>query len=207
MKIKTITLCLALVACAAGAVRAQDETATAQGRTEQPVALAQKAVALDTSGREAVAASLLTTTLQGTPEAPVKNARFVIENRSASFYTYVSGTITFYKEGGLRCGEGLFALNTLAPGEAAETDAPGLRLECTPSSWRIVATNLMTRASDAAKPIETQPQQPAVEVAPPAAPSTLFLTIDGQQYQVPLNSTLEIPVKRRRIRITLSDQP
>ncbi|HYO91159.1 MAG TPA: hypothetical protein VEQ40_05965 [Pyrinomonadaceae bacterium] len=209
MKIKMIVLCIALIACSAVAARAQDtttaqETATAQNPTEQPVALAEKAVALEASGRAALSATLLTNSLQGTPEAPVKNVRFVVENRDAVFYTYVSGTITFYKEGNVRCGEGLFALNSLAPGEAAETDAPGLRLECAPSAWRIVATNLLTRANEAVRPVETQPPaQPAAA----AAPSPLYLTIEGKQYEVPLNSTLEIPVRTRRIKITLSDQP
>ncbi|MBD0327580.1 MAG: hypothetical protein ICV68_14175, partial [Pyrinomonadaceae bacterium] len=67
MKIKIIGLCIALAACSLAA-RAQ-ETATAQSQTEQPVALAQKSVALDRLGREALAASLLTSALQGTPEA------------------------------------------------------------------------------------------------------------------------------------------
>lgn len=206
MKIKIMVLCVAFVALSAVSVHAQETTAV-QTPVEQPVAIAQKAVALDGAGREALAASLLTGSLQGTPEAPVKNARFTVENRNAVFYTYVSGTITFYKEGGVRCGEGLFTLSALAPGETAETDAPGLRLECTPSSWRIVASNLTVRSSDATRPVEPQsPQQPAQPVAP-VAPSPLYLTVDGQQYQVPLNSTLEIPVKKRRIRITLSDQP
>jgi hypothetical protein len=206
VKIKIIVLCLALGASSAISARAQEATAV-QVPVEQPVALAQKAVALDGNGHEALTASLLTSALQGTPEAPVKNARFIVENRSAAFYTYVSGTITFYKEGNVRCGEGLFTLSALAPGETAETDAPGLRLECTPSSWRIVAGNLTVRASEAARPVEPQPPaQPAQPVAP-VAPSPLYLTVDGQQYQVPLNSTLEIPVKKRRIRITLSDQP
>lgn len=205
MKIKMIVLCIALVACSAITALAQD-TATPQSPTEQPVSLTQKAVALDAAGREALTGSLLTGALQGTPEAPVKNVRFVVENRGAVFFTYVSGTITFYKEGGVRCGEGLFAMNSLAPGESAETDAPGLRLECTPSAWRIVATNLLTRANDTAKPIETQAQPPAEPASQPA-PSPLYLTVDGKQYQVPLNSTLEIPVRTRRVKITLSDQP
>lgn len=205
MKIKITALCIALVACSALIARAQDTTA-AQSPTEQPVTIAQKAVAFDAAGREGLSASLLTSALQGTPEAPIKNVRFVVENRGALLYTYVSGIVTFYKEGNVRCGEGLFTLNALAPAEAAEVDAPGLRLECTPTSWRIVATNLMTRASDVAKPaIEAQPTQPT----PPAQPalSPLYLTIDGRQYQVPLNSTLEIPVTKKRIRITLTDQP
>jgi hypothetical protein len=206
VKIKIIVLCLALVALNSVAARAQETTAV-QTPLEQPVAIAQKAVALDGAGREALAASLLTSALQGTPEAPIKNARFTIENRSAIFYTYVSGTITFYKEGNVRCGEGLFTLSALAPGETAETDAPGLRLECTPAAWRVVASNLTARANETTRPVEPQqPQQPVAPVAP-AAPSPLYLTVDGQQYQVPLNSTLEIPVKKRRIRITLSDQP
>lgn len=210
MKMKTIVMCIAFVACSVVAVSAQEPTATAsQSPTEQSVALNQKAVALDAVGREALTGSLLTGALQGTPEAPIKNARFVVENRGAVFYTYVSGTITFYKEGGVRCGEGSFALSALAPGESAETDAPGLRLECSPVAWRLVATNLLTRADSASRPIvETQPQATTSQtVQPPPAPSPLYLTIDGQQYQVPLNSTLEIPVRRRRIKITLSDQP
>jgi hypothetical protein len=203
LKIKKIALGIALVACSAAASRAQETAASKP--MEQPVSLSQRAVGFDTAGREALSASLLASALQGTPEAPLKNVRFVIENRGAVFYTYVSGAITFYKEGGTRCGEGAFSLNALAPGEAAETDAPGLRLECTPSSWRIVATNLLTRTSDAAKPAEAQTQTPPPPQ--PAAQSPLYLTVDGQQYQVPLNSTLDIPVKRRRIKITVSDQP
>lgn len=207
MKMKLTVLCVALVACSVAA-RAQDTptTATPQSPMEQPVSLAQKPLALDSAGREALATSLLTTALAGTPEAPVKNVRFVVENRSAVFYNYVSGTITFYKEGGIRCGEGLFALNALAPGEAVETDAPGLRLECAPASWRIVATNLLARANDAAKPVET-PAPALPPTAPPPTPSPLYLTIDGHQYQVPINSTLEIPVSKKRVKITLSAQP
>jgi hypothetical protein len=208
VKMKSMVLCVALVACGFVVARAQEATTVQQRPVEQPVAIAQKAVALDSAGREALTASLLTTTLQGTPEAPIKNIRFVIENRSASFYTYVSGTVTFYKEGGIRCGEGLFALNALAPGESAEVDTPGLRLECAPASWRIVAANLMTRAADAAQVVVTQAAPPPVQPAqPPAAPSPLYLTVDGQQYQMPVNSTLEIPVRKRRIKITLSAQP
>lgn len=208
MKMKTIVMCIAFVACSVVTIRAQETTATtAQSPTEQAVALTQKAVALDAAGREALTGSLLTGTLQGTPEAPIKNVRFVVENRGAVFYTYVSGAVTFYKEGGVRCGEGLFALSALAPGEAVETDAPGLRLECSPVAWRLVATNLLTRANEASRTVaETQPQATS-QPSPPSAPSPLYLTIDGQQYQVPLNSTLEIPVRKRRIKITLSDQP
>jgi hypothetical protein len=208
VKMKSLVLCGALVACSVVAARAQETPTAVQPPIEQPVAIAQKAVALDRAGREALTASLLTTTLQGTPEAPIKNVRFVVENRGASFYTYVSGTVTFYKEGGVRCGEGLFALNALAPGESAEVDTPGLRLECAPAAWRIVAANLMTRATDAAQPsIAVTPAQPVQPQPPPAPPSPLYLTVDGQQYQVPVNSTLEIPVRKRRIKITLSDQP
>lgn len=199
-----IALSVALIACVITSASAQETAIRSQA--EQPVSLTQKAVTMDANGREALAASLLTSAPQGTPEAPLKNVRFVLENRGAAFYTYVSGTITFYKDGGTRCGEGSFALNALAPGEAAEMDAPGLRLECTPSSWRVVAINLLTRTSDAAKPAETETQQPPPPL-PPSTPSPLYVTVDGQQYQIPLNSTLDVPVRRRRIKITVSDQP
>jgi hypothetical protein len=209
---KTIVMCIAFVACCVVNARAQETTTTvAVSPAEQSVPLAQKTVALDAAGREALTGSLLTSALQGTPEAPVKNVRFVVENRGAVFYAYVAGAITFYKEGGIRCGEGLFSLSALAPGESVETDAPGLRLECTPVSWRMVATNLLNRSNNVPGPAaETQPQATSLPVqsTPSAAPpSPLYLTIDGKQYQVPLNSTLEIPVRRRHIKITLSDQP
>lgn len=214
MKIKSILLCLAVIAFATATARAQEQqqqqpaATVAQSPAEQPVPLAQRATALDASGREALSASLLTTgPLQGTPEAPTKNVRFNIENRSPIFYTYVSGIITFYREGGARCGEGQFALNALAPAETAETDAPGLRLECTPTAWRIVASSLLTRTPDAALP-PAPPTEPLSQPAPPpATPSPLYLTVDGKVYQVPLNSTLDIPVRRRNVRITVSDRP
>lgn len=215
MKIKSILLCLAVIAFATATAHAQEQqqqpaATVAQSPAEQPVPLAQRATALDASGREALSASLLTTgPLQGTPEAPIKNVRFTIENRSPIFYTYVSGTITFYREGGARCGEGQFSLNALAPTETAETDAPGLRLECTPTAWRIVASSLLRRAPDAAQPPAppTEPQPLSQPAPPPTPPSSLYLTIDGKVYQVPLNSTLDIPVRRRNLRITVSDRP
>ena len=204
MRIRIMLMCLALLAYGALDVRAQQANMASETGTEQRVALESQAIAMDSLGRAAIAGQLLTRALNGMPDAPVKNARFIIENRGASFYNYVSGSVTFYDERGVRCGEGQFTLNALAPGEQAETDAPGLRLSCAPRTWRIVANNLLTRTSDVAKPVAAD-TQPAEMPAPASAPLMLPLEIvvDDQVYNAPLGSTLEVPVRKRRVKITV----
>lgn len=208
MRTKIMTAGLVLLVFSALGVRAQQPAATAQDAgTERRVTLDEQPVALDAEGRAAIAGQLLTKALSGTPDAPVRNARFIIENRSQIFYTYVTGSVTFYDERGVRCGEGQFALNALAPGEQAETDAPGLRLSCAPRTWRIVANNLLTRTTETAKPAaETmQPAPPAPASAPTVMP--LEIIVDDQVYSAPLGSTLDVPVKKKRVKITVRPAP
>src|SRR5947209_19362781 len=186
-------------------VRAQQATATQGSATEQRTSLEEQPVALDSSGHAALAGQLVTKALAATPDAPLRNVRFIIENRSQSPYTYVSGRVTFYDDKGVRCGEGQFTLNSLAMNEQAETDAPGLLLTCTPRSWRIVADSLLTRTSEAARAAEEAatpaPQQAATTT--PAAATTVEGTVDDQVYNVPLGSTLDLPVKGKRVKITV----
>jgi hypothetical protein len=165
-------------------------------------------VALDAAGRPALAARLVTPAIQGTVDAPVKNARLVIENRGPFFYTYVSGWATFYDGNGVRCGEGLFKLDALAPSEAVETDLPGARITCTPVSWRIVATNLLTRSSETAKTTEQ-----SVTVSGSEAMSTttavppLVISIDGEEHPIQLNNPLVIRMGNRRRTIVVRTAP
>ena len=203
MRIRIMSMCLALFACGALDVQAQQANMASETGTEQRVALDSQAIAMDSLGRAAIAGQLLTRALNGTPDAPVKNARFIIENRGASFYNYVSGSVTFYDERGVRCGEGQFTLNALAPGEQAETDAPGLRLSCAPRTWRIVANNLLTRTSEMVKTVATDmsPETPTPAAAPLMMP--LEITVDDQVYNAPLGSTLEVSVRKRRVKITV----
>jgi hypothetical protein len=137
----------------AGAAQQQTAATTADVRPSEPrVPLSQVAVAFDVEGHEVLQGRLRTQALAGTPDAPVRNTRVVVESRSAVFYNYVAGWATFYGEDGVRCGEGLWKLEALAPNEQVEVDTPGLRLTCTPATWRIVATTLLTRTGDVAKP-------------------------------------------------------
>lgn len=225
---KIIAFGLVLVVCCALHAQAQQtsgaggaQTAAAASTTaEQRVPLAEQAVAFDALGRAALAGRLLTPTLgsAASSDAPVRNARLVLENRSADFYTYISGWATFYDAAGTRCGEGLFKLDALAPQESAETDTPGLRLTCAPAAWRIVALNLLTRAGDTARPIvpaqdrTTRQETTGQEATQPdtgsvtgdGAPRFVDLSIDGRTYRVPLGSTLEVPINRKRTRITVN---
>lgn len=203
MKIKFMVVCVALFVCCGLDVRAQETMPAETG--EQRVSLEEQATALDSAGRQVLTGRLLTKALAGTVDAPVKNARFIIENRSSFFYTYVSGNVTFYDERGVRCGEGQFSLNALAPNEAAETDAPGLRLSCSPRTWRIVTNNLLLRTdstvTQALPPTEPVVPQPATSNTPVMLP--LEIVVDNKVYNAPLGSTLEIPVRRRLVKITV----
>ncbi|HKC62611.1 MAG TPA: FxLYD domain-containing protein [Pyrinomonadaceae bacterium] len=208
MRTKIIAACIAFLVCGALSVRAQQATATQSAATEQRVGLEEQPVALDSSGHAALAAQLVTKALAATPDAPLRNVRIIIENRSQSPYTYVSGRVTFYDDKGVRCGEGLFVLDSLAPNEQAETDAPGLLLTCTPRSWRIVADSLLARTGETVKPAEeaatTAPQQAAAPTTPPpTAPTTVEVTVDDKVYNVPMGSTLDLPVKGKRVKITI----
>ena len=227
-------LCLALCAWA-GAARAQARQAQQQQQTaattadvrpgEPHVPLAQPAVAYDVAGHEALGGRLRTQELAGTPDAPVRNTRLVVENRSPVFYNYVAGWATFYGGDGVRCGEGLWKLEAFAPGEQVEVDTPGLRLTCTPATWRIVATTLLTRTGDVAKPREQAPAPPAETGAaqPSAAPDPaagaaaggaaqpalppLEINVNGKTIPIQLGNPLEIVVGKERVRIVVQPAP
>jgi hypothetical protein len=203
VKIRIIAVCAALIVCGATGARAQQAEA-GQGTTELRVALTAQPIALDALGRPALAARMLTTALSGAPDAPVQNARLVFENRSPFFYTYASGWVTFYDGEGVRCGEGLFKLDALAPNESAETDLPGLRLRCAPATWRIVATDLVTRTSEATTPQATTTPEAAASV--PAIPP-LEIDIDGETHPIQLGNPLRIKLGRRQVRITVNTAP
>ena len=171
--------------------------------------LSDEARAMDVNGNDALAARLRTTDLKGAIDSPVTNIRLVLENRSASFYTYVSGWATFYDSEGVRCGEGQFKLDAFAAAETAETDTPGLRLKCSPVTWRIVASNLLTRSSEIAGPAQSNGQADAngptnsMTAMPP-----LEITINGETLPLQLGNPIEINTrKNRKVHIVVNAVP
>ena len=209
MKIRMLAVCAALMMMSAVGAEAQDQTASgAQDSTELRVALTAQPVALDAAGRQALAGRLISTTLQGTVDAPIKNARLVVENRGASFYTYVSGWATFYDGNGVRCGEGLFKVDALAQGESVETDMPGARITCSPVSWRIVATSLLTRTSETARPpVQAMTVSASDATATSQTVPPLIISIDGEEHPVQLNNPLVIRMGNRRRTIIVRTAP
>jgi hypothetical protein len=173
---------------------------------EQRAALNETVIALDAKSAPALEARLLTQVLNGADDVPVTNIKLSVKNSTPNFYTYVSGWATFYDANALRCGEGLFKIDALAPQESAEVDTPGLRLRCSPQSWRIVATNLMTRTVDVAKPAEpaAPPQPPAPERS---APMNFVISIDGQDYPIQVNNPMVVRLANRNRRIVLRQVP
>jgi hypothetical protein len=132
------------------------------------------------------------------------NSRLSVKNITPNFYVYISGWATFYDATGTRCGEGLFKLDALAPQETAEVDTPGLRLRCSPATWRIVATNLLTRTADVAKPGESAPPS---EVERTMAPANFVISIDGEEHPIQLNRPVVLQMGNRERRIVLRSAP
>ena len=170
-------------------------------QAESRVALNQPATAADTSGSPAIEATLTTQVLNGADDSPVTNIKLVVKNVGGVFYTYLTGWATFYDSAGVRCGEGLFKVDALAVSESAATDAPGLRLRCSPSTWRIVATNLLTRAGDIAKPgtSSSEPERPA--------PTNFVISIDGEEHPIQLNNPVVLQMGNRERKIVLRSAP
>lgn len=219
-QLKRFGLSSVLVVCvAAGAARGQeaqpapaDERATREAR----VALTEAATAYDAEGRAAIGARLNTQQLAASPDAPVRSVSVVVQNRSPFFYNYASGWATFYDASGVRCGEGLWKVEAFAPGESAGVDTPGLRLTCTPSTWRVVALNLLTRSADIAKPGQsaTTPDAspPSEATSPPPSTSSapaqrLEININGKTLPLQLNNPLDIVVGQERLQIVVRPAP
>jgi len=182
-----------VVLCSAWIVNAQDSTAEP---AEKRVPLGEAAVAFDAAGAAALEATLRTTPLSGAPEAPVTNVRLVIKNASSSPYAFVSGLVTFYDAAGIRCGEGVFKADVLAPNESFETDAPGLRIRCEVASWRIVATNLVPRLP------------PNAALAPlTRSVSNFEIVIDGESHPIQLDKPLVLTLGERRRTVVVRAVP
>ncbi len=192
MRIEMIAICGLVLSLCVLSVSAQQSV---QSTEVQPVALTQAAVALDGSGTPALEGTLRTTALQGAPDTPVTNIRLVIRNVASLPYSYVSGLVTFYDGSGVRCGEGIFKADELLANESVETDTPGIRIRCAPTSWRIVATKLLPRLSPGLTGVETA-----------ARPSKLIISVDGEEHPIQLDRpmVLNLGERQRTIIVRLS---
>lgn len=180
-----------VVLCSAWIVNAQGPTADT---AEKRVPLSEAAVANDGAGAAALQATLRTTTLNGSPEAPVTNVRVIVKNTSSIPYAFVSGFVTFYDAAGIRCGEGIFKADVLAVNESFETDTPGLRIRCEAASWRIVATNLL-------------PSIPPATMIATRTAQNLVLEIDGVSHPVQLDKPLVLTLGEKRRTLVVRTAP
>lgn len=158
---------------------------------ERRVSLSEFAIALDADGAAVLEAKLLTTSLNGAPDAPVTNTRLIVRNTSAISFALVSGVVTFYDNAGVRCGEGVFKADALAANESFETDTPGVRIRCAATSWRIVATNLVPRVVPMPRPIAAR----------------FIISIDGDQHPLQLNKPLTLSVSDKQRTIVVREVP
>jgi len=195
MRITTVAV-LTLVGCSF-AIAQESPT------IERRVPLAETAVALDGSGVSALEATLKTTALNGASDMPVTNIRLVVKNSSVVPYAFVSGLVTFYDASGVRCGEGIFKADALSVNEAFETDTPGIRIRCSPATWRIVATNLLPRVV---------PNLPSISATPIAsrerrAGLNLIISVDGEEHPIQLERPMVLTLGTAQRTIVLREAP
>src|SRR5258705_935113 len=188
---RKLVVCLVMLSSAMF-VSAQQNT-TSPG--EKRVALTETAVALDANGASVLEATLSTTVLNGSPETPVTNIRIVVKNSSAVSFAFVSGIVTFYDAAGVRCGEGVFKADVLAVNESFETDATGIRIRCTPVTWRIVATNLLPQIV------------PTASISTAKGSTNLIISIDGEQHPIQLEKPMTLSLGDRQRTIIVRAVP
>jgi hypothetical protein len=182
-----------VVLCNVCIANAQQPTAD---MPEKRVPLSEAAVAFDGTGAGALEATLKTTALNGSPEAPVTNLRMVVKNTSSIRYAFVAGIVTFYDAAGVRCGEGIFKADALAVNESFETDTPGLRIRCEAASWRVIATHLLPSIP------------PNTQIATlTRAPQNFVIVIDGESHPIQLDKPLVLTLGERRRTVVVRAAP
>ena len=193
MRIRTTMICGAILSLNVICVFAQQP---AQSMVEQRVPLTETAVALDAKGAAALEGTLRTTALNGAPDTPITNIRLVIKNASSLFFGYVSGLVTLYDGAGVRCGEGIFKADALSVNESVEADTPGIRIRCAPTTWRIVATNLVLRSS-----LEALAPETAVRSA------KLIISVDGEDHPIQLDKPMILNLGDKKRTIVVRETP
>ncbi|HEV2829109.1 MAG TPA: hypothetical protein VGW76_16045 [Pyrinomonadaceae bacterium] len=185
---------LCLVSCFS-AVAQEPTSALAEKR----VSLTERAIALDGSGTPALEATLKTTALNGAEDSPVTNIRMVVRNSGTVAFAFVSGLVTFYDGSGVRCGEGLFKADALSVDESFETDTPGIRIRCSPSTWRIVANNLLPRV--------TMNGMSSAGAKLGRTNLNLVISVDGEEHPIQLDKPMVVKLGDTQRTIVLREAP
>ncbi len=191
MTTRTFVGCVTVCLLAFFSCYAQQPTTTV---VEPPTPLTQPAYALNSQGQRVLEGTLRTTALHGAPDTPVTNTAIILRNMTQTFYNYISGHVTFYDASGVRCGDGLFKTDAFAPNEAAEVDTPGIRITCVPTTWRIVALDLLPRITP-------------VELGTTVPPINLVISIDGEEHPLQLGRPLVLNLGDKKRAIVVRGAP
>jgi hypothetical protein len=119
----------------------------------------------------------------------------VLKNVSQNFYDFVSGHVTFYDSTNVRCGEGVVKAGVFAPNEAVESDTPGIRITCSPATWRLVSTHLVPRSPE------------NISSTPVSAASNLLISIDGEEHPLQLGKPMTLTLGNRQRTIVVRAVP
>jgi len=85
----------------------------------------------------------------------------------------------------------------LSVDEAFETDTPGIRIRCSPSTWRIVANNLLPRVP----PLVVQTQ------TAPAGRMNLVISLNGEEHPIQLDKPMVLKIGDEERTIVLREAP
>ena len=96
-------------------------------------------------------------------------------------------------------GEGAFKSEALSADEAFETDTPGIRIRCVPSTWRIVANNLIPRVA----PIT--PGSPSANLS--CSGLNLVISVDGEEHPIQLQKPMVLKLGDVQRTILLREAP
>jgi hypothetical protein len=127
----------------------------------------------------------------------------VVKNSSAVSYAFLSGLVTLYDGGGVRCGEGIFKADALSVGESFETDTPGIRIRCAPATWRVVATNLLPRVA----PTVTSMSAAPVTSSEKRAALNLIISVDGEEHPIQLERPMVLTLGTAQRTIIVREAP
>ena len=83
--------------------------------------------------------------------------------------------------------------------EAFETDTPGIRIRCAPSTWRIVANNLIPRVA----PIG--PGSPSASLGRTGL--NLVISVDGEEHPIQLQKPMVVKLGDAQRTILLREAP
>src|SRR6185295_18620272 len=93
----------------------------------------------------------------------------------------------------------VFKADALSTDESFETDTPGIRIRCAPSTWRIVATSLVPKVAP------LQLSTPSARLN--GSRINLVISVDGEEHPIQLDKPMVVKMGDVQRTIVLREAP